>query len=138
MKYFIFLALCLSSCISCKAPLVDYGLDFTIKNKKTDTITWFVPSVDEQLSSVGLPKERPKIVSRIIPPNAVHGEWLQAHEGKNFFDELPTDTLYFFVLKYNDYSTKPWDTIVANDLFLERVKVTEDSLKSLNYLIVID
>jgi len=125
----------LGGCVD--VPLVDRGLDFGIVNKTVDTIAWYVPPTMEALSSEGLPLERP-MITRNIPPDESYGVFLFTTGNNNYFDELPTDTLHIFILNYEIYRTVSWDSIVVNNLIVERVKITEDSLKAIEYNITIE
>ena len=115
----------------------DTGLDFGVINQTTDTVTIYIPLEEEALSSIGLPRGRPYL-DRVIPPNKSYGVWLQTKNNDNYFDYLPTDTLHIFILNYSIYRSQDWDSIVSNSMTFERIKITEDSLKALNYEIVIE
>ncbi len=118
-------------------PLFDRGLTFVIKNQTTDTITWYIPPANRALSTENLPIERPTL-HRTTPPGKKHGEFLQTTKNDNYFDDLPTDTLHIFILNYTIYRTQSWDSIVTNNIIVERIKITEDSLKAIDYNIVVE
>jgi len=139
MKKYIFLLtviIVVVSCFSCKTPLVDRGLDFTLINNLEYTITWYIPPPESQFSNIDLPSERP-LLTRFIPPGEKYGEFLQSLEHDNYFDELPTDTLHIFILKYELYKTMNWDSISSN-LIERRITMTEENFDSVNYVIEIN
>ena len=68
----------------------------------------------------------------------IYGEFLQTTKSKNYYDDLPTDTLHIFILNYTVYMTEEWSDILSNNSIMERIRITEDSLKSINYLIEIN
>lgn len=118
-------------------PLVDRGLDFGMLNNTVDTITVYIPPSEMSLSMIGLPLDRPNLSIK-IPPAGSHGLFLHTTKNDDYFETLPTDTLHLFILNYGIYREINWDSIVVNNLILKRVKITEDSLKAIDYSITIE
>jgi len=44
-------------------------------------------------------------------------------------------TIQIFIIKSDSFNTKPWDTIVKKNQYFDRIEITKDNLKSMNWLI---
>lgn len=134
--YIFLLFASMTACENCKLLPFDTGLHFVIENQTSQTISWYIPSSENQLSDVGLPNHRPELINK-IPSGEIFGEWLRSTRDTNYFDNIPEDTLHIFVLSTETYENKDWEKIVEENDILQRVKLTKDSLEVLNYLVVI-